>query len=384
MNKPSALLADAVAAGDAPFLVAMAANASGLLHAAAAGEARPGIPAASDTVFRIFSQTKAIGAAAAMILIERGRLAFDTPVHAILPAFADLPVLEGFDADAPRLRRQRGVCTLAHLASHTSGLAYEYWNADIARWMELTGHPSIFTGRLAALDYPLVADPGTEWHYGPGIDWLGRVVEEVDGRRIDAFCRTEIFEPLGMEDTRFELDEAFGGRLCQAWSRREDGFKPARSGPAPAPEFFGMGHALYSTAADYMRFLRMLLGGGALDGNRILSPAGVEAFLAARSGGLAVPRLRSVAPRVSLDFDPFPGRRVTHSFAWARLEEDVPGRRAAGSQHWAGALNTHCWLDPANGVAGLFMTQLAPWSDTRFMRAYERYERAVYATAGRC
>jgi methyl acetate hydrolase len=142
-----------------------------------------------------------------------------------------------------------------------------------------------------------------------------------------------------------------------------------------------LGDGLYSTARDYMRFMRMLLNGGSLDGSRILSKGGVEALLAERSGGIAVPRLVSVAPRVSLDFYPFPGRRVTHSLAWARLEEDVPGRRRAGSQHWAGALNTHCWLDPESGVAGLFMTQLAPWADTRLMRAYEAYERAIYALA---
>jgi methyl acetate hydrolase len=383
MNDISALLAAAVAAGDAPFLVAMAGTASGILHEGAAGEAMPGTPASPDTVFRIFSQTKAIGAVAAMILIERGQLRFDTPVRAVLPEFAELPVLEGFDGDEPRLRPQRGECTIAHLASHTSGLAYEYWNPNIARWMEVSGHPSVFSGKIAGLHYPLVSDPGTEWHYGPGVDWLGRVVEAVDGRRIDAYCRAEIFEPLGMADTRFDLESDLEDQLSQAWSRREDGFKPARSGPAPHPEFYGMGHALYSTAPDYMRFLRMVLNGGTLDGNRILSSAGIQAMLATRSGGLSVPRLRSVAPRVSQDFDPFPGRRVTHSMAWARLEEDVPGRRAAGSQHWAGALNTHCWLDPKSGIAGLFMTQLAPWSDAGFMRAYEAYERAVYQVASK-
>jgi methyl acetate hydrolase len=380
MKRLSDLVAAAVAAGDAPFLVAMAGSATGVLHASAAGEMKPGTPAAPDTLLRIFSQTKAIGGTAAMILIERGLLEFDTPVHSILPAFAELPVLEGFDGDRPRLRPQSGICTIAHLASHTSGLAYEYWNADIARWLQLTGHPTIFSGRLVALNYPLVADPGTQINYGPGVDWLGRVVEAVDGRPIDGFCRDEIFGPLGMDDTRFECEEDLAGRLSQAWSRRQEGFGPARSGPAPRPEFYGMGHALYSTASDYMRFLRMLLGGGELDGTRILSRQGVEALLAQRSGGLTMGRMVSVAPRVSRNWDPFPGRRITHSMAWARLEEDVPGRRRAGSQFWAGALNTHCWLDPKSRIAGVFMTQLAPWADPAFMRAYEAYERAVYDT----
>lgn len=352
------------------------------MHLHAAGEARPGTDAADDTVLRIFSQTKAIGALAAMILIERGRIGFETPVADIVPAFKDLPVLEGFDGDTPRLRPQRTVCTVAHLATHISGLAYEYWNADTKRWMELTGHPTIFSGRLEALNYPLVADPGTEWHYGPGVDWLGRLVEAVDGRPIDRFCRDEIFEPLGMKATCFELDAGLEARLADAVSRDGDGFRPARSGPAPSPEFYGMGHALYSTTSDYARFLRMVLAGGELDGNRILAPDSVKAMLAARTGGIAVPPMRSIAPRVSRDYDPFPGLPISHSMAWCRLDEDAPGRRRAGSQFWAGALNTHTWLDPETGIAGLFMTQLAPYADERLMETYEAYERTVYAGMG--
>ena len=185
MTELSTLLSQAMAERAAPFLVAQAVSADGTRHAGAAGEARAGVPAGEETVLRIFSQTKAIGGLAAMILIERGLIDFDTQVRDILPAFAELPVLEGFDGDVPRLRAQQTVCTVAHLASHTSGLAYEYWSPDTKRWMDLTGHPTVFSGQLSALNYPLVSDPGTEWHYGPGSDWLGRVVEAVDGRAID-------------------------------------------------------------------------------------------------------------------------------------------------------------------------------------------------------
>lgn len=379
MEDLSNLLSQGVRARAAPFLVAQAVDARGTLHAGAAGEARPGVPASDETVFRIFSQTKAIGGLAAMILIERGLIGFDTPVRDILPAFAELPVLEGFDGDVPRLRAQGTVCTVAHLASHTSGLAYEYWSPQTKRWMDLTGHPTVFSGRLEALNYALVSDPGTAWHYGPGSDWLGRVVEAVEGRRIDRFCRDEIFAPLGMDETVFELDTALQARLADVVSRDGEGFRPSRSGPPPKPEFYGMGHALYSTARDYARFLRMVLNGGELDGNRILKPDSIEAMLAGRTAGLQVPQLHSIAPRVSRDFDPFPGLAMTHSMAWCRLEDDAPGRRRAGSQFWAGALNTHCWLDPKAGVAGVFMTQLAPWADAALMKVYEDYERAVYA-----
>jgi methyl acetate hydrolase len=374
MKDISGFLARQVGAGAAPFLVAIAAGREGTRLAGAAGQGQPGF----HTLHRAYSMTKAIGAVAAMIMIERGQMRLDMPVSELLPAFAELQVLTGFDGEEPRFRATRGVCTLAHLATHTSGLAYEHWNADIARWREITGHASIFSGRLDALAYPLVADPGTEWHYGPGLDWLGRAVEAIDGRSIDTFCREEIFNPLGMIDSRFELAPGQEDELAPVFARTEDGFRPARGLPTQRPEFFGMGHALYSSPRDYIRFLRMVLGKGELEGTRILGRETVSLMLANAIGDLRVPRLVSVAPKVSADFDPFPGRAVSHSLFAARLEEDVPGRRAAGSQHWAGSLNTHFWIDPARDVAAVFMTQLAPWSDARFMRAYEDFERLVY------
>ncbi len=379
MKDLSPLLSGAVASGAAPFVVVLAASAEQDLAAGAAGDAAPGRPAALDTVFRVYSLTKAVGALAAMIVVERGLLTLDMPVVEILPAFGELQVLEGFDGDRPILRPQRTVCTIRHLATHTSGLAYEHWNGLVKRWMDLTGHPSIFTGRRDALAYPLVADPGTSWHYGPGLDWLGQAVEAVDGRRIDAFCRQEIFDRLAMDDTVFELDPSLAARCAATFVRSGDGFRQVGGLPVDPPEFFGMGHALWSTAPDYMRFLRMLLGGGELDGVRIVSPETVATLLANHVGSLPASRLISVAPKVSADFDPFPGLALSHSLAFARLEEDVPGRRAAGSQYWGGALNSHCWLDPSSGFAGLYLTQLAPFADPRLMVDLEAFERHLYA-----
>ncbi|HEU0220844.1 MAG TPA: serine hydrolase domain-containing protein, partial [Paracoccaceae bacterium] len=195
MSRLDNVLADAVAAGDAPFLVAMTGNAEGVTWQGGAGERRPGEPAQIDTVFRIFSMTKAVGCTAAMILIDRGQLSADTPVEQILPEFKDIRVLEGFEGDKPHLRAPKKKATIRHLATHTSGFVYEFWNPDIPKYMEATGLPTIISGRLSALYYPLVFDPGERWDYGIGIDWLGRAVEKVDGRSIDAFCREEIFDP---------------------------------------------------------------------------------------------------------------------------------------------------------------------------------------------
>ena len=140
-----------------------------------------------------------------------------------------------------------------------------------------------------------------------------------------------------------------------------------------------MGHALYSTAPDYMRFLRMFLNKGQLDGCRILSEAGVEMMLANHIGQLRVGKLTTLNPSLTADVEFFPGFEKTHSLGFLRTEEDVPEMRAAGSQSWAGALNTHFWFDPARDVAGLMMTQSLPFMDPRFVKVYNRFERAVYA-----
>ncbi len=374
------VIGEAVSRQDAPFLVAMIGNSKGIQWSGVAGDHSPGKSATSDTVFRIFSMSKAVGSTAAMILIDRGKLDMETPVERVLPDFAKIQVLDGFDGDTPRLRPPRLKATIRHLATHTSGFAYEFWNANVPRWMQKTGHPTIISGLKASLFYPMVFDPGARWDYGIGVDWLGQVVEAVDGRPIDKFCQAEIFGPLGMSSTAFECEGALAQRLASVSARGEDGiFAPFELAPPAHPEFYGMGHALYSTAGDYMRLLRMFLNKGALDGARLLSENGVRTMLANQIGGLRVAKLVTQAPPITADVDLLPGTPKTHSFGFVRTEQDVPGMRSAGSQGWAGVLNTHFWFDPTKDLAATIMTQSLPFVEPRFMALYERFERAAYS-----
>ena len=382
MKDLNAILGEAVTANDVPFIVAMSGNARGVTWSGVAGERAPGIAATEDTVFRIFSMTKAIGSTAAMILIDRGKLNPDTPVEEILPQFAEIKLLEGFDGDTPRLRPPKMKATVRHLATHTSGFVYEFFSSQIiSKYMEATGHPTILSGLKASLNYPLSFEPGERWDYGIGIDWLCQVVEAVDGRRIDACCQEEIFDPLGMPDTNFEVNESMANRLAVVQARGEDGqFADFELAPPPNPEFYGMGHALYSTAPDYMKFSRMFLNKGQLDGNRILSEGAIEKMLANHIGDLRVGKLTTIAPSISADVEFFPGLEKTHSLGFMRMEEDVPGMRAADSQGWAGVANTHFWFDPARDIVGLIMTQSLPFLEPRFVQVYEQFEQAVYAS----
>ncbi len=380
MHTLDTILENAVAGEAVPFVVAMTGNARRVTYSGAAGPAVADHPAGEDTLFRIFSMTKAVGSTAAMILIDRGQLDFETPVEDILPEFGALQVVNRFDGETPIMRAPIRKATIRHLSTHTSGLEYEFWSEEVPRYLAATEHPTILSGTRAALSYPLMFDPGARWGYGIGIDWLGQIVEAVDGRRIDRFCDEEIFEPLGMHETVFEVPERLAHRLADVAIRGPDGrFGPFDIAPPPEPEIYGMGHALYSTAPDYMRFLRMFLNRGELDGNRILSEAGVARMLENHIGNLSFRPMITVAPTLTADCDPFPETHRTHSFGFLRLEEDVPGMRSAGSQTWAGVCNTHYWFDPAKDLAAVLMTQSLPFMEPPFTRFYEEFERAVYA-----
>jgi methyl acetate hydrolase len=139
-----------------------------------------------------------------------------------------------------------------------------------------------------------------------------------------------------------------------------------------------MGHSLYSTASDYMNFLRMFLNRGEFGGKRLLKESSVEWMLADRLQGLNFRKMVTVTPPITADCGPFPRTRRPHSFGFFRLEEDVPGMRSAGSQGWAGVLNTHFWFDPRKDVAAVIMTQSLPFLERRFADTYTKFERAVY------
>ena len=371
-----ALLTEAVASQAAPFVVGITANAAGSTWCGACGDQAFGIAATQDTVFRIFSMSKGICATAVAILVDRGQLDLDTAVEDILPDFAKLGILADGAEGRLELLAPAGKATVRHLATHTSGLGYEFWDAATMQYLKDTGQPSVLTGTLAGLRYPLLFEPGTRWQYGIGVDWLGLLIEAIDGRRVDRFCQEEIFDPLGMVSTGFEPSAR--AEMAGAFARLPGGFAQTHLAPPTHPDVYGMGSAIYSTAPDYIRFLRMLLGQGELDGTRILSSEMVGEMLSNQIGDLRVQSLPSTSPELCGDLDVLSGFAKSHSLGFVRLEEDIPGRRAAGSQFWGGVLNTHFWFDPASDVAAVLMTQSLPFLDPAFIDIYERFERAVY------
>ena len=378
MSELDQVLVDAVESGSVPFAVAAVADRHGVVWQGSAGNATESQLAAQDTLFRLFSMTKAIGGCAAMILIDRNLLSLDTPVASVLPEFSEIQVLTKMGPNGPELRPPARPVTLRHMLTHTAGFAYEAWSPKQALWQMITGAAHPVTGTLASLRSPLMFEPGEDFAYGIGFDWLGPIIEKLDGRKVDRFCKEEIFDPLGMNDTAFEPDFA-RDRLATNRIRCVGGeFANFEISPAAHPEVYGLGQALYSTAPDYLRFLRMVLNRGELDGHRVISTEAVELMMADQMGGLSMPVMKSIAPLMSANVDLCPGTRKTWSAGFMRNETDIPGMRSAGSLTWAGFLNTHYWVDPVKDVAAVFMTQSLPYCDPIVMDSYATFERAVY------
>ena len=375
-------LRHAVDRGAVPGVVAMAADTDGIVYEGAFGRRSlaSDAPMSLDTVFWIASMTKAITSVAAMQLVEHGALALDAPIGELLPKLAAPQVLDGFDGDGqPRLRPATRPITLRHLLTHTAGFSYSNWNRDVGRYMAVTGLPAPGTGLRAALDAPLIFEPGGRWEYGINTDWVGQAIEAASGQSLDGYFREHICAPLGMTDTAFVLTPEQRTRLATVHQRQPDGgLSPTDFALPRAPEFFGGGGGLHSSARDYLTFTRMLLGGGRLGEVRLLRPETVAQMARNQIGDLTVGVLRSDVPERSNDAEFFPGMVKKWGLGFLINTEDAPTGRRAGSLTWAGLGNTYFWIDPTRGVSGVILTQILPFVDAKAMALYAGFERALY------
>jgi methyl acetate hydrolase len=383
-SKIDGLLEQAVDKGAVPGVVAVAGDRDGGIYEGAVGLLSvDGEDAVRlDTMFGIASMTKAITSVAALQLIEQGALELEQPVADTLPAFDELSVLEGFDGDTPRLRPPARQATIRNLLTHTSGVAYWFGNADVLRYLQVTGTPDPISGRLAMLDVPLVADPDTRWEYGTSTDWLGQVVEAVSGSDLATYCDEHIFGPLGMSDATFRPSDEQATRLMAMHSRTPDGALVQSPLELPEPEFASGGGGAYATGPDYLRFMRALLCGGELDGERVLRPETVELMFSDHLQGVALPEvMHSVIPELSNDVPSFP---VAQGFGLGLhlVLEDIPGMRRSGTGDWAGLFNCYYWIDRASGVAGALLTQILPFFDAPVVETSAGFELGVYAEIG--
>ena len=368
-----------------PGVVAMATNLRANTYEGAAGQRLFGQPGDMklDTVFAIFSTTKAITGTAILQLVEDGKLDLDAPAKTYAPEIGRAQVLEGFDADGkPRLRAPRRDVTTRMLLLHTAGFGYDFFNETYNRLAQEHGQPSVVTASRASLASPLLFDPGERWEYGSNIDWAGQVVEAVTGKRLGEVMAERIFTPLGMTSTAFTITPAMRPRLARMHQREADGaLTPLPDFELPQePEVHMGGHGLYATVGDYCRFIRMWLNDGAGEHGRVLKPETVRMAEQNGLGEKKIKMLPGVIAQLSNDAEFFPGLSKSWALTFMVNDEAAPTGRPAGALGWAGLANLFYWIDRRNGVGGFWATQILPFADPTSFGGYMEFETAVYRT----
>jgi len=370
-------------AKEIPGVVAVAGNSTDAFYEGAFGkrDLTQDQPMTRDSVFWIASMTKAITAAAAMQLVEQGKLSLDEPVAKLLPELANLKVLEGFDAGGePRLRPAKGAITLRQLMTHTAGFCYDMWNGDMVKYLGKTGTPGTISCKEAALRTPIMSDPGTRWEYGTNIDFVGKAVEAVSSKKLDAYLQDNIFAPLGMTDTAFKIGPSQRQRLVAMHARAPDAsLQPIPFEVEQEPEFHMGGGGLYGTARDYFSFTQMILNKGRANGHQVLKPETIALMSQNHMGELNMTKMTSAIPAVTNDVDLYPDIAKKWGLSFMINTAATPEGRSAGSLAWAGLANTYYWIDPVRDVTGIILMQVLPFADPKCLDAFSAFERGVYA-----
>jgi len=311
--------------------------------------------------------------------VEQGKLTLDEPIYDVLPELENLQVLEGFDdAGTPQMRSAVGHVTLRQLLTHTSGFTYSFWDENTHRYQELKAIPGIIECKKATLHAPLAFDPGSQWKYGISTDWAGQAVERVTGRRIGDYLHEYLLAPLGMNDSSFVLSEEQRANLSEMHARTPDGVVPIPFEMPQEPEFQMGGGGLYSTPADYIRFLRMLLNEGTLDGAQILRSDTVCEARQNNIGDLLVTPLPSYDPVITNDVDLLSTMLKKWSLLGMLNTERTTSGREPGSLFWAGLSNIYYWVDWSHGSVGLVATQLLPFADAHVLDLFDQFEAQIH------
>lgn len=373
-------LEQAFAKARLPGAVTMIADREGVRYARAFGVTAVGSsePMVETTPFQIASMTKALVSAGAMQLVEQGRLSLDAPISTVLPYFAGVQVLTGFDDQSqPITRAPVRPVTLRHLLTHTAGLGYFFIHPQVLKYFGAVGMPT--PGSLASIQMPLMFDPGDRWEYSVATDWTGLAIEAVTGTRLGDYLTDHVFAPLGMTSTAFLAELAPGAAAVHAYNEAGDlVVQPMFLGGG---EFDGGGGGLTSTAPDYARFVRMILRGGELDGARVLSADTVAEMSRNQVAPLRAGFMGSAMPQLAPPFDTFPDQHTGWGLGFLINPEPGPNGRSAGSLAWAGIFNSYYWIDPAKGLAGVFMSQLSPFGDPGALGMFGALERLAYFEA---
>ncbi|PYP89868.1 MAG: serine hydrolase [Blastocatellia bacterium AA13] len=375
---------------EVPGVVTLVARRGRVVHFEAVGyrDAESQAPMTTDGIFRIASMTKPIASVAAMMLYEEGYFLLSDPISRWLPEFSNmnvaLPAPAGERLDRPyKLVPAARPITIKHLLTHTAGLPNAYRGITQPDYAKATARQSAdetmadTVKRLAKL--PLNFHPGDAWEYGPATDVLGRLVEVISGQTLDEFFKKRIFEPLGMSDTYFYMPESKAGRLAALYQPDPANGNKIKLVEAPTKEsrwikephvFFSGAGGLVSTAADYFKFHQMMLNGGELNGVRLLGRKTVELMTANHIGDLPVWLT-----------GPGYGFGLGYSVVKDVGQSAQPG--SVGNYGWGGAFCTYFWVDPAEEMIGIVMTQVRPYTHLNIRQEFQVLANQAIVDGGR-
>jgi CubicO group peptidase (beta-lactamase class C family) len=371
----SRFFTDAVTRGDVPGIVAIVVERDRVLYHDAFGRmnAAKNVPMARDTIFRIASMTKAVTSVGIMQLVEQGKVGLDDDVSKYIPRLKDPQVLSKVDGNTgtyetrPSTRR----ITIRQLLTHTSGIGYSWSDPGLAVAQKKTGATN-------DSELPLVNEPGVQWTYGASTRVLGDVIEKVTGQRIDAYLEAHVTGPLGMRDTFYTVPSAKYARVVTL-HQKANGQITETQNPDPIPASIRGDGGLFSTAADYSRFVQMILNRGQLGGVRILKESTVAEMSKNQIGNVKV-RMQPVAD--TMRSKPYPlgaGEDVWGlGFQIAAPKSPNPSMRSPGSMSWAGINNTFYWIDPAKQIGAVILMQMLPFYDDAALRVLNGFEERVY------
>ncbi|TDZ25170.1 Acyltransferase LovD [Colletotrichum orbiculare MAFF 240422] len=344
------------------------------------GDPDSGDNAGTDAVHWIASCTKLVTTIAVLQCVERGQLKLDEDISSILPEWKDPKILTGFDEkNEAQFRPAKRFITLRQLLTHSSGLAYPFMHPLCAKYNEIKKAPLIQQTVRAAFPAFLLFEPGDQWLYGPGLEWAGLMVEAVNGgMKLGEYMQKHIFDPLSITDVTFHLEqrEDLRGRKAKFWTRVGPELQETESfWPDPVEDDIG-GGGIYTTVTELLRLYRGFLQGKLLEPETMAEM--VKPQLETRKG-LENPEVLDVGDR-NATYNTIPSD-VPVDFGLGGLLNlaPVPGGRASHSLTWSGYPNCYWWVDVANGVAGVYLSQLAPTGDQKAVELLAEFEKSVYA-----
>ncbi|HEY8979912.1 MAG TPA: serine hydrolase domain-containing protein, partial [Streptomyces sp.] len=383
LDRMDRYIAHEVTEGHLPGYLVSVARGGKVAHLTTHGhrDVAAGLPVESDTLWRLYSMTKPVTTVAALLLVEEGKLSLDDPVAHHIPSFAEPQVYVGGSGRDMVTRPAEGPMLVRHLMTHTAGLTFAFYgthpvdalyrearlDSSVAPGTDLAGTVDVYAS------LPLQFEPGTEWNYSVATNVLARIVEVVSGQPLDEFLAERVFEPLGMPDAGFCVDDAQAERLSELYGETEDGgIQPVAGLPLRGrPKFLSGAGGMVAGAHDVHRFAEFLRGRGELDGVRLLAPETVD--LMTRNhlpGGVD---MRTFGSRPSHDEPSKDGLGFGLGVSVVIDPDRTKAPAGKGTYGWSGVATTTFWVDPEHDVTVQFMTQVRPRSSHALYPEIKRF-----------